>query len=102
MSLMQYLDRQKSNPIFQTILVGLVAFLFMGVVAMVTNNSASGWENVWIVLIMFLLFFALMNSVISLSIEKQTAYFWKSVTCFFWLAGLFTFVGIFTFWCFIL
>lgn len=85
MSLMQYLDRQKSNPIFQTILVGLVAFLFMGVVAMVTNNSASGWENVWIVLIMFLLFFALMNSVISLSIEKQTAYFWKSVTCFFGL-----------------
>lgn len=85
MRISQYLDQRKSDPIFQSVSIGLIAFVSMGIVTLSQSDLAEGWENVWVVLIMFLLFFSLLNSVISLSIEKQAPYFWKSVSCFFGL-----------------
>ncbi len=88
-SLSNYLDQQKTNPIFQAVLVGGIAFLVMALSKLSRgSNAESNFENIWIVVIMFLLFFAIFNTVISLAVENQVVYFWRSITCFFALLAL--------------
>lgn len=90
--LTNYLDQHKTNPIFQSVIIGVVAFIAMALTKMSQGtNTESNFENIWLVVIMFLLFFALFNTVICLSIEKQVAYFWKSITCFFILLAFLIF-----------
>jgi len=82
MEVQQYVNQQKDNPIFQALAVGVIGLVAMGIANM-GSSSETGWENVWIVLITFMLFFSIMNTVISLASDNQVQYFWKSITCFF-------------------
>ena len=77
------IGNHKLNPFFQAGVISIIAGVTMVLIRLSSDMTLeSTWENIWVVLVMFLLFFALINSVSSLNSKNQTNYFWKSVTCF--------------------
>ena len=71
-------------PVIQALAVSGIAFLVM-VITKLFSNSSDAWENIWIVVIAFLLFFGITNSIFTLSSENQSQYFNRSLISY---AGL--------------
>ncbi|MCB0656058.1 MAG: hypothetical protein KDC57_07980 [Saprospiraceae bacterium] len=71
-------------PVIQALAVSGIAFLVM-VITKLFSDSSDAWENIWIVVIAFLLFFGITNSIFTLSSENQSQYFNRSLISY---AGL--------------
>lgn len=80
---------QNISPFLQAgfVLVLIIVFLLFGKIA---NTLGFAFEDTypWLVSCAMLLFFALFNSILSLSANSPNTYWWKSIVSFLAVAGL--------------